>query len=211
VAAATLGSATLPPEWSAVSWQAGSIVTHEGHLYRATQLAPGGHVPGASTRWERFDLPTVWDRPAPAPALALDDLTDVDAPADTPVGGLLAATGTGRWAVSQRATETTVASTARTVQGLSGKPSLPSDWSATTTYNVGDVVHHQGSALFRSALPNNVNHEPSYLNPSAWWERFDLAAVADRADRAWIRWAGTQAEYDAIDPKNTWTLYVITS
>jgi hypothetical protein len=69
VAAATLGSATLPPEWSAVSWQAGSIVTHEGHLFRATQLAPGGHVPGASTRWERFDLPTVWDKPAPAPDL----------------------------------------------------------------------------------------------------------------------------------------------
>jgi hypothetical protein len=98
VAAATLGATTLPPEWSAVSWQAGSIVTHEGHLYRATQLAPGGHVPGASTRWERFDLPTVWDKPAPAPALALDDLTDVDA--TSPQSGAFLNYWAGRWAAN---------------------------------------------------------------------------------------------------------------
>jgi hypothetical protein len=67
VAAATLGATALPPEWSAISWQAGSLVTHEGHVFRAMQLAPGGHVPGASTRWEQFDLPAVWDKPVPEP------------------------------------------------------------------------------------------------------------------------------------------------
>jgi hypothetical protein len=99
VAAATLGSATLPPDWSAISWQAGSLVTYQGHVYRATQLAPGGHVPGASTRWEQFDLPAVWDKPAPAPAL--DDLTDVDAASPARSGYVLMWNG-ARWIAAQQ-------------------------------------------------------------------------------------------------------------
>jgi hypothetical protein len=174
----------------------------------AAATAPAGKVLGTTGTgtWGPVDPPS-----SPAPSLALDDLVDVDAPAGTPVGNMLVATGSGRWVVSQVVWEDALASTMDLARGLSGKANFPPVWSSTTTYNTGDLVHYQGTALYRSKLPNNVNHAPSFLNPSAWWERYDLAAVADRADGAWIRWTGTQAAYDAITPKNAWTLYVITS
>jgi hypothetical protein len=63
VVASSYRSADLPPEWTAKTWPAGSIVTHEGRLWRAWTTAPSLHVPGEKVfqSWLPFDPASLLD------------------------------------------------------------------------------------------------------------------------------------------------------
>jgi hypothetical protein len=91
----------VPQPWVASSYQPGSVVTHLGGVWVATQLSPAGHVPGSSVRWEAIDIPSLADRvrnsSAPSTTPGLDGLLDVTVPPNTPVGKVLGTTAVGEW------------------------------------------------------------------------------------------------------------------
>jgi hypothetical protein len=58
VVASSYRAADLPPEWTAKSWPAGSVVTYNGRLWRAWSTAGGTLSPGEMVTqfWRPFDL-----------------------------------------------------------------------------------------------------------------------------------------------------------
>jgi hypothetical protein len=141
-------------------------------------------VPGASTRWERFDLPTVWDKPAPAPAL--DGLTDVTAPAATPAGKVLGTTATGTWAPVDppQGDLTPVTDRIAAVEAVVDPGGSAQPWNATTAYQPGSVVSH-GGGLFVAAGQVSGGTGPA----APLWRPLSLAETAMASEG--LMWATT--------------------
>jgi hypothetical protein len=86
-------------------------------------------------------------------------------------------------------------------------------WDASATYSGGDVVLWRSQTWVAVGMPFN-GPEPGIDQTK--WQNISIdytARVAQNArlhaEAAWVRWTGTQAEYDAIATKDPNTLYVV--
>jgi hypothetical protein len=139
--------------------------------------------------------------PAP-PSLALDALTDVTAPADTPEGKVLGTTATGSWGPVAAPAGVPVPEAANLGQFLKAGISGSFFWSALPAPTAQRL-----DWLADVAAPTNTP-AGKVLGTTAvgTWGPVDPPASVD----SWGRWVGTLAQYNALPTKDPSTLYVIT-
>jgi hypothetical protein len=97
------GTPSMPSWWEPQAYRPGTAVrykTPDGyyHIYVAEAAVSAADVPGVSDLWASLSLSDLrLELFHTFSALSLDSLTDVVAPADTPVGKVLGTTGVGEW------------------------------------------------------------------------------------------------------------------
>jgi hypothetical protein len=154
-------------------------------------------VGDAGPGWEPVPVPA-------APSLALDALTDVTAPADTPEGKVLGTTATGQWGPVDAPTGGGVPVPAPENLGQFLKAGISGSffWSALPAPTAQRL-----DWLADVAAPTNTP-AGKVLGTTAvgTWGPVDPPASVD----SWGRWVGTLAQYNALPTKDPSTLYVIT-
>lgn len=152
------------------TWAAGTayaehdVVLHNGHYWIARAAASAGEEPGVDGKWRPLTLPELWLSSRPG---ALDSLSDVTAPADTPAGKVLGTTAEGAWgAIDPPAGGTPF--------DLSAVPV----YSATTEYKPGTAVLGAVDGKPYIALRLNTGSAPEG-NASRWAPLDGLVAHSD--------------------------------
>jgi hypothetical protein len=226
VAAATLGSATLPPEWPAQDYPAGSVVTHAGQVWTNPAAVNATKQPGdAQSDWRRIDLAVVTE--------LLVALFGNDIPVQRwyprTWSGYETVLHEGRlWRSGLNMQASKVPGVAEgwrpyDLTGLLDWTQIAVAWDQHVTYNRGDVTYapwDKGGTGFQYVCTvDGTTRQPISSSPTAdpivpGWRAVSPAenarAVELLAKSTWGMWSGTQSAYDALPTKSASVLYVIT-
>jgi hypothetical protein len=142
---------------------------------------------------------------APAPSLALDALTDVTAPADTPTGKMLGTTAVGTWGPVDAPTGGGVPVPAPENLGQFLKAGISGSffWSALPA-PTAQRLDWLADVAAPTTTPAGKVLGTTAVGP---WGPVDPPASVD----SWGRWVGTLNEFNALPTKDPAVLYVITT
>jgi hypothetical protein len=90
------------------------------------------------------------------------------------------------------------------------------EWSGATTYALNDYVIHDGVGIFISTQDSNLNHEPDDATPGSttYWTYYPglvgpAGEIQSSNDTVFDIIKITQSAYDALDPPDEATIYII--